>query len=82
MQCFLKDTTSGVSRCVYGVQSVAEPEIEARFPVSYSKLSPTILLLPLAFSSDFFLKEDTQISVFQHSLVFVSRRWFFSWMPG
>ena len=35
-------------------QSVAEPEIEARFPGSYSKLFPTICLLPLAFSSDFF----------------------------
>lgn len=34
-------------------QSVAAPEIEARFPDSYSKLFPTVCLLPLALSSDF-----------------------------
>ena len=64
-------------------QSVAEPEIEARFPGSYSKLFPTVCLLPLAFSSDFFFWRKTlKFLCFSHSLVFVSRRWFFSWMPG
>lgn len=67
MLYFLKDTASRLSSVFMAYQSVAEPEIEARFPGSYSKLFPTVCLLALAFSSDFFFffKEDTQISVFQ-----------------
>lgn len=60
MLCLLKDTAS----VFMADQSVAEPEIEARFPGSYSKLFPTICLLPLAFSSDFFWRKTLRFLCF------------------